>query len=117
MTTNLRPELEQIAVHTITNGMQVITISDIIYLKSDHKKTIIRLKNSEEVFASKSIGEFEVLLKNNKFLRVHQSYIVNLEHLISIDKNLNRHYCLLNGNKIIPISVRKFRIIKDRLEY
>jgi two-component system LytT family response regulator len=117
MNDNQSQKLEQIAVNTITNGIQIIAISNIIYLKSDHKKTIIRLKNSEEVFASKSIGEFEVLLKNNKFLRVHQSYIVNLEHLISIDKNLNRHYCLLNGNKIIPISVRKFRIIKDRLEY
>ena len=117
MTDNLNPKLEQIAVNTITNGIQIITISNIIYLKSDPKKTIIRLKNSDEVFASKSIGAFEILLKNNEFFRVHKSYIVNLEHLICIDKNLNGHYCLLYSNKIIPISIRKYRIVKERLEY
>ena len=117
MTDNPSPKLEQIAVHTINNGIQIIAISNIIYLKSDHKKTIISLKNSEEVFASKSIGTFEILLKNNEFFRVHKSYIVNLEHLISIDKNLNGHYCLLYSNKIIPISIRKYRTVKERLEY
>jgi len=117
MTDNLNPKLEQIAVNTITNGIQIITISNIIYLKSDPKKTIIRLKNSDEVFASKSISAFEILLKNNEFLRVHKSYIVNLEHLICIDKNLNGHYCLLYSNKIIPISIRKYKIVKERLEY
>ena len=117
MTDNLNPKLEQIAVNTITNGIQIITISNIIYLKSDPKKTIIRLKNSDEVFASKSIGAFEILLKNNEFFRVHKSYIVNLEHLICIDKNLTGHYCLLYSNKIIPISIRKYRIVKERLEY
>ena len=117
MTDNLNPKLEQIAVNTITNGIQIITISNIIYLKSDPKKTIIRLKNSDEVFASKSIGAFEILLKNNEFLRVHKSYIVNLEHLICIDKNLTGHYCLLYSNKIIPISIRKYKIVKERLEY
>ena len=117
MTDNLNPKLEQIAVNTITNGIQIITISNIIYLKSDPKKTIIRLKNSDEVFASKSISAFEILLKNNEFLRVHKSYIVNLEHLICIDKNLTGHYCLLYSNKIIPISIRKYKIVKERLEY
>ena len=117
MTDNPSPKLEQIAVHTINNGIQIIAISNIIYLKSDHKKTIISLKNSKEVFASKNIGIYEALLKNNGFFRVHKSYIVNLEHLISIDKNLNGHYCLLYNNKIIPISVRKYRVVKERLEY
>ena len=117
MTDHPRSKLEQIAVHTIANKIQIITTSNIIYIKLDHKKTIISLKNSEKVFASKSIGAFEILFKNNEFLRVHKSYIVNLEHLISINKNLNGHHVLLNNNKIIPISNRKFIILKERLEY
>ena len=117
MTNNPSPKLEQIAVYTITNGIQIITISNIIYLRSDNRNTIINLENSKKVFASKNIDTYETLLKNNEFLRVHKSYIVNLEHLISINKNLNGHYCLLCSNKIIPISVRKFRIVKERLEY
>jgi len=110
-------KLKQIAVKTITNGIQIITISDILYLKSESRNTIINLENKKKVSASKSIGLYEILLKNSEFLRVHKRYIVNLEHLISINKNLNGHYCLLCSNKIIPISVRKFRIVKERLEY
>ena len=47
MTDNLNPKLEQIAVNTTTNGLPIIPNSNIIYLKSDPKKTIIRLKNSD----------------------------------------------------------------------
>ena len=38
MNDNQSQKLEQIAVNTITNGIQIIAISNIIYLKSDHKK-------------------------------------------------------------------------------
>jgi two-component system LytT family response regulator len=117
MTDNHSPKLEQIAVNTIINEIQIITISNIIYLKSDNRKTIINLKNSKEVFASKNIGIYEALLKNNGFFRVHKSYIVNLKYLICINKNQDGHYCVLFNDKIIPISVRKYRLLKERLEY
>ena len=107
MTNNPNSKLEQIAVNTIINEIQIITISNIIYLRSDNRKTIINLKNSKEVFASKNIGTYETLLKNNEFLRVHKSYIVNLKHVICIRKNQDGHYCLLYNNKIIPISVKR----------
>ena len=38
MTDNLNPKLEQIAVNTITNGIQIITISNIIYPEIRPKK-------------------------------------------------------------------------------
>ncbi len=44
MTDNPSPKLEQIAVHTINNGIQIITISNIIYLKSDHKENNYKFK-------------------------------------------------------------------------
>ena len=57
MTNNPSSKLEQIAVNTIINEIQIITISNIIYLRSDNRNTIINLKNSKKVFTSKNVGK------------------------------------------------------------
>ncbi len=59
--------------------------SEIIYAEARKKHTLIRTtKNSYEV--SKCIGEFEKLLTDTKFFRVHKSFIVNFDHISSYDK-------------------------------
>jgi len=61
MTNNPSLKLEQIAVNTIINEIQIITISisisNIIYLRLDNRNTIINLKNSKKVFTSKNVGK------------------------------------------------------------
>ncbi len=50
---------------------------DIYYIKAELSETVIKTKD-REYFSSRKLYEFEELLKNKGFFRVHRSYLVNL---------------------------------------
>jgi two-component system LytT family response regulator len=61
-----------------SDGLTIVQIKDILYLKSDRQYTLFYLKSGEHIMTSKNIGEYEVLLYEHQFLRVHHSSIINL---------------------------------------
>lgn len=107
----------QIAVKTANSGIRVVMLPDILYLKSEGRYTIISLKDNTSLVACKNLGVYEELFKDINFIRVHNSYIVNFQHLNQIIRDSGGQYCVLFNDKIIPISVRKYRLVKERLEY
>jgi len=103
-----------IAVNTKTK-IQVLKVSDILFLESSGRYSIIHLKNKNNVIACKSLGSYEKIFENQNFIRVHNSFIVNLEYLLEIIKDLGGYYCLLETKNIVPISKRKFSNVKEYL--
>ena len=110
-------EKTQIAVKTANSGIKIILLADILYLKSEGRCTIINLKNNTSLVASKNLGIYEELFYDLNFIRVHNSYIVNFQHLNQIIRDSGGQYCVLFNEKIIPISNRKFSGIKEHLHY
>ena len=110
-------EKTQIAVKTANSGIKIILLADILYLKSEGRCTIINLKNNTSLVASKNLGIYEKFFYNLNFIRVHNSYIVNFQHLNQIIRDSGGQYCVLFNEKIIPISNRKFSGIKEHLHY
>tara|TARA_R110001583_G_scaffold40488_3_gene129269 strand:+ start:4562 stop:5281 length:720 start_codon:yes stop_codon:yes gene_type:complete len=79
---------------------QKINFKDIRYLKSDHVYTEIKLNN--ETVKVVRIGLNSILNKlNNKFVRVHRSYIINCDYLTKIDAS-----SLLISTEKIPIGAK-----------
>ncbi len=60
-----------------------VMLSDIIYIESDGKYSIIRLTNNKFFKSTKSISvyEDEIASLSENFVRTHRRYIVNLEHI------------------------------------
>lgn len=82
--------------------------NEVTYLKSSGRYTEIYLLNKKQsLMSSKPIGDYEKFLDPLLFYRIHNSYIINLTHLESIDKK-GGNYCKLPGNKLLPISRRRF---------
>lgn len=54
--------------------------NDIYYIKAELSETIIRTKD-HEYLSNKRLYEFEQLLANKGFFRVHKSYIINLSKI------------------------------------
>ena len=66
--------------------LQKIQYSDILYLKGLSDYVAIQTK-SGKVLTLQNMKDFEKNLWKNKFVRVHKSYIVNLEHIEFIERN------------------------------
>ena len=68
----------------------LIKRSDILYFKSSGRYTEFHLENKTTLVASKSLGEYECQLNFKEFFRIHNSYMVNLNHLVKITKKIGK---------------------------
>ena len=81
---------------------QFVALQDIIYLKADNNTTDIQMHNGKIVNAYKTLKHFENTLPFY-FLRIHKSYIVNINHVSRI--HFSKSKCYLNYNEVLPFSL------------
>lgn len=96
--------LDKIVINTL-DSIYIMMVSDIIYCESDKGYTTFYLASGEEVIASKRLSKYESILPSTSFMRVHQSYLVNLNHIVRYDKRDKN--CLITTNHYeVPVSQR-----------
>ncbi len=71
---------EKIAL-TTADGLIFIKIADIVRCESDRMYTVVSLKNSEKIVVSKPMGQLEEVLDGQGFFRVHNSHLINMNHI------------------------------------
>lgn len=79
---------------------------DIIFLKADGSYTTLFLKGGKEEVVAKHLKDFETMLGESGFCRVHHSYLINLTHVQKYIKGEGGSV-LLTNNHHIDISRRK----------
>lgn len=95
------------------NKVNFIRQEEIIYLKSAGRYTEFHFNDiNRQVLATKPIGEFEHALNRVKFYRIHNSYIINLHHLVKINK-VSGNYCEMANGDSLPISRRRLEGLLD----
>jgi two-component system LytT family response regulator len=62
-------------------GISFINLEDISYLQADSNYTILHRVNLQKLVVSKTLKEFEDILQDKGFMRVHKSNIVNLRYV------------------------------------
>jgi two-component system LytT family response regulator len=87
-------------------GFQVIDIQDIIYCEASSNYTNIHFTNRPFICASRPIHEYEELLEDSSFARIHKSYVINLEHVKEYMRGEGGSILLSNG-KELEVSRRK----------
>jgi DNA-binding LytR/AlgR family response regulator len=103
-------ELQKLPIPTV-EGFHFIDIATIRYLKSDNTTTYIYVDGEKyPIVSSKNLGKYEPELQNGYFLRVHQSYIVNLTRIRKYIK-ADGTYLLLTDGTSIPVT-RKEELVK-----
>ena len=88
---------------SVNSKILFINSSDVLYCKSDGSYTHIILKDKTDHLVSKSIKHFEDILPDDLFVRIHKSYIINLDEVIGINKQGSGEVILSNDAEI-PIS-------------
>lgn len=80
----------------------------ILYFASSGRKVTIFTNDNNVDFYAKMDEVFDQLDKN-VFFRIHQSYIVNVRHIIKVTKN----QVFMDNDEIIPISKKYCDILKN----
>lgn len=70
---------------------------DVIMLKSDKSYTTIFLKSEQQIVVSKTLKEVEKKFQFSEFFRVHNSYLINLNHIKEYLKGLGGELIMTNG--------------------
>lgn len=110
---NIRRKVDnfkRIALST-SDGIHLFEISDIIRCESEDNYTKFYIKNNKPILISKTLKEYEDLLTEHGFERIHQSHLINLSYLKSYIKK-DGGYVIMADNSNLPISQRK----KERLQ-
>jgi two-component system, LytTR family, response regulator len=90
-------------------GFDFINIDDIIYCQADRNYTIVKTtdKNHNDKVVSKTIKEFEKQLSEFNFLRVHNSFLVNVKHIRSYRKSQGGFLTMSNNDEISVSATKK----------
>lgn len=101
---------KKIALST-SDGIHLFEIKDIVRCESIDNYTKFHFKNHKTVLISKTLKEYEDLLSDQGFERIHQSHLINLNELKSYIKK-DGGFVIMSDNIQVPVSQRK----KERLQ-
>ena len=80
-----------------------IDSEDVLYFEADNNSTDIHLNNGEMITAFKTLKHFETVLPPTQFLRIHNSYIINVNQVSRIHTGNTVCY-IKNSTTKLPFS-------------
>lgn len=90
----------------ITEGIEFVDPQNIIYINADRSYSEIFLSNAKKMVVSKSLMDFQELLSDHSFFRIHKSHLINLEHVKKFIRTDGGYVEMSNGERVM-ISRRK----------
>ena len=91
-----------------------VNIPDIIRCEADNTYTKFMLTGGEEILVSKTLKEYADLLTQHRFIRTHQSHLVNIAYVKSWLREDGGSLLLTNGTKV-PVSKLNREKVKEAL--
>lgn len=105
---NLLPRqnnLQKIAIAT-QEGLVFVSLEHIIRCEASKNYTYIYLHGNRKIIASKNILEYEELLPQDMFFRIHNSHIINLNYINSYQKGRGGTVIMEDGT-VIEVAARR----------
>jgi two-component system, LytTR family, response regulator len=102
---NLIYNLKQFKLALSTNeGTFLFEPREIVVLEGSSNYTKFYFANQKTLIVSKTLKEYEDILLDHHFLRVHKSFLVNKDHVLKVDKE---GILELSNHMQIPVSRRR----------
>lgn len=123
---NCRENLDSPCVKALPNKLPVnsqrkivlLDINQIVYIETDNRSCIIHTINGNFT-ENHSLGEYERRISEQRFFRIHKSYLVNLDLVQEIFPWHNNCFALkMKGyeNQILPIGREKIKDLRQILK-
>lgn len=99
------PATMKLCIHD-SKGFTVVYLSEIIYCEADSSYTIFCLENGKKIISAKTLSDYESILDSNYFIRIHRSYLININHVKEYKKG-EGGFVVMSNKAEIEISRRK----------
>jgi two-component system LytT family response regulator len=94
------------------NELLFLNIEDIVRCHSDVNYTTIYKKDKQKIVVAKTLKEFEELLTEQNFFRIHNSDLINLDCIKSYNKGKGGSVLLNDGTELEVSTRRKEEFLK-----
>lgn len=109
----LKTFAQKLAIPT-SQGYDYLQIDRIMYLEADGMYTIVFLDKEEKVVVSKGLSRFEGTLASKGFLRVHRSFLINLNFISRVNRN-DGYYIEMKDGRHVPVPFRNRKFVIDHI--
>jgi len=69
------------------DSIYMIPVKDILFCEEDSGYTRFHIRNQKPILGSDTINEYETMLAENGFFRIHENYLINLRHIIGFEND------------------------------
>jgi two-component system LytT family response regulator len=98
-----------------SEGLIFVKVDRIIRCESDNNYTMIFMDNGTKYIVSRTLKDFEELLSDFTFVRIHQSHLINLSHIEKYLKTDGGSVIMEDGIEL-PVSRNRKEEFMARLE-
>ncbi|MEO1053061.1 MAG: LytTR family DNA-binding domain-containing protein [Bacteroidota bacterium] len=110
---DIKPDNKRIALSS-AEKIHMVYIKDIIRCESQGAYTLFYLANNEQILVTKNLKEYEQLLDEHSFIRVHHSHLINFSYLKEYVKKDGGSAIMTDGSEV-PVSFRKRNNLLDMM--
>ncbi len=111
---SLRSKNEKIIIPS-TDGLNIVKLGDIIRLEASDVYTLFYMTNGQRFVASKPLNNYEKILEDLPFSRVHSKHLINLMYVKRYVKGKGGSI-ILEDNTEVEVSVRKKADFLEKLK-
>lgn len=108
---NIRNPFRKLGLPTL-EGYTFIQLNDIVRCEADSNYTCFHSIKGKKILVPKTLKEYELLLSDFNFIRVHRSHIVNLDHVQKYTKTRTPTITMADGASISVSSRRKEELLE-----
>ncbi|MEI6888874.1 MAG: LytTR family DNA-binding domain-containing protein [Bacteroidota bacterium] len=98
-----------------SNGLNIVKIGDVVRLEADDVYTTFYLSNGQKFVASKSMNNYEKVLEDLPFSRIHSKHLINLVYVKRYMKGKGGSV-IMEDNSEVEVSVRKKADFLEKLK-
>lgn len=96
-----------------TGGLTFIDVDNILRCEADNNYTVFYLSGGKRFVSSRTLKEYDELLSEYQFLRIHQSHLVNPAF---ISQYTQKGMMEMTDGSFVPVARRKHHWVQDKLK-
>lgn len=106
MVSGIKNKIKRVALPTM-EGLIFVQVDEIMHCDADDNNTMIYFSNGKKMLITKTLKGIEGLLVGDDFIRIHNSHLVNINHIQKYVRGNGGHVVMNNNNTLNVARARK----------